>query len=62
MTWHLCYALGVVVTVCLLCSLIGLMARKVSGSGDIFTTVVGLTLTLPIVGVLIATALFWGTN
>jgi hypothetical protein len=62
MTWHMCYALGAIGTLCLFIYLAGFMSRGLSTKGEVVTTIVGLILTLPIVGILIATVLFWGIN
>ena len=62
MTWHMCYALGAIGTLCLFVYLAGFMSRGLSTKGEVVTTIVGLILTLPIVGILIATVLFWGIN
>lgn len=62
MTWHLCYALGAIGTLCLIVYFAGSISRELNTRGEVVTTIVGLILTLPVVGVLIATVLFWGTN
>jgi len=62
MTWHTCYLLGAIVTLCLFILAYGRIAREMNTTTDIVTTVVGLILTLPVVGLIAATFLFWGTN
>lgn len=62
MTWHICYLLGAIVTLCLFILACGRIAREMNTTTNIVTTVVGLILTLPVVGLIAATLLFWGTN
>ena len=62
MSWYLCYALGVVVTVCLFVYFAGTVSRKLNTKGEVVTTIVGLILTLPIFGIVIATIIFLGTK
>jgi hypothetical protein len=62
MTWHLCYTLGAIGTICLFVYFAGSMFRGLNKKGEVVTTIVGLILTLPVVGILFATVLFWGTN
>ncbi len=62
MSWHLCYALGVIVTICLFVYYVGNLSRKLNTKGEVVTTIVGLILTLPIFGIVIATIIFLGTK
>ncbi len=62
MTWHLCYLLGAIVTLSLFVFFVVTSTRNLDTKGEVVTTIVGLTLTLPVVGIVIATTLFWGTN
>jgi hypothetical protein len=62
MTWHTCYLLGAIVTLCLFILACGRIAREMNTTTHIVVTVVGLILTLPVVGVITASILFLGTN
>ena len=62
MEWHVWYLMsGIVSLVCVMCAMPVAISRAQTAR-QMVVNIVGLILTLPIVGILIATALFWGIN